>query len=257
VKQPKRTTEPDLLVPCLFLDSPRDHSHKYKVSRTLDTEAVFNVASAFPSRRYRLGRSLYLHPPPERTPDEERAFPLARKLSRGIRLLFGSRPGLDDNAADNPRVMKPSFTELEELFLKLWRPLFRKLARPMLMLPPEISALLPAEYANRDHIDFMQGQGSGYKWLSGGRRRVPQHRTCAFLLNKEGFYQGASLTSFFAMDGVAGLIWSQLLRDRHAAWLTQPGFRMVELIGTSIPRRMEDLSFVDSWQVVSLFHVDV
>ena len=83
MKQPKRNNEAEVLVPCLFLDSPRDHSHKYKVSRTLDTEAVFNVASAFPSRRYRLGRSLYLHPPPERTPDEERAFPLARKLSRG------------------------------------------------------------------------------------------------------------------------------------------------------------------------------
>jgi hypothetical protein len=249
--------EPDVLVPSLFLDSPRDHSHKYKVSRTLDTEAVFNVASAFPSRRYRLGRSLYLHPPPERTPDEQRAFPLARKLSPGMRVLFGSRPRLDDNPKDNPRVMKPSFTALEELFTKAWRPRFRKLTRPMLVLPPELADLLPAEYANRDHIEFMQGQGSGYKWLAGGRNRVPKLRTCAFLLNKEDFYQGAALTSFFAMDGVAGLIWSQLLRDRHAEWLTQPGFRMVELIGTKIPGRMEDLSFVDDWEVVSLLHVQV
>jgi hypothetical protein len=257
VKQPKRSTEPDVLVPCLFLDSPRDQSHKYKVSRTLDTEAVFNVASAFQSRGYRLGRSLYLHPPPERTPDEERAFPLTRKLSRGIRLVFGSRPGLDDNPEDNPRVMKPSFTELEELFLKVWRPRFRKLARPMLVLPPELSDLLPAEYANRDHIEFSQRQGSSYQRLSGGKKRVPKNRTCAFLLNLDDFYKGAALTSFFAMDGVAGLIWSELLRDRHAKWLTQPGFRMVELIGTKIPERMEDLSFVDAWEAVSLRHVQV
>ena len=256
MKQPKRAKEPDVLVPCLFLDSPRDHSHTYKVSRTIDTEAVFHVVSALVALGHRLGRSLYLHPPTQ-PPDEGRAVPLKRKLSRGMRLVFGSRPRLDDDRRNHPRVRKPSFTELEQPFTKIWRPFFRKLLRPMLLLPPELSALLPAEYANRDHIEFLQRQGSAYKWLAGGKKRVPEHRTCAFLLNKDDFYQGAALTSFFAMDGVAALIWSQLLLERHADWLTQPGLRMVELIGTDIRGRMEDLSIVDHWQAVPLFHVQV
>ena len=252
--QPKRKTKQDVLVPCLFLDSPRDHSHQYRVSRTLDTEAVFNVGIALQALGHRLGRTLYLHPPPERSRDPERPFPLTRKLSSEMRVLLGSRPGLNEDRLATNRVMKPSFTELEQPFQGSWRPYFKKLLRPMLVLAPEIAALLPAEYANRDHIEFSQRQGSSYSWLA-GRKRLPKYHTCAFLLNQEGFYQGASLTSFFAMDGVVGLIWSQLLRDRHAAWLEEPGFRMVELIGTKIPRRMEDLSFVDDWQVVSLLHV--
>jgi hypothetical protein len=58
------------------------------------------------------------------------------------------------------------------------------------------------------------------------------------------------------MCGLSGLILSLLLRERHPDRLAKPGIRMVELIGTRIPRRMEDLSFTDSWEVVSLFHAD-
>jgi hypothetical protein len=32
---------------------------------------------------------------------------------------------------------------------------------------------------------------------------------------------------------------------------------MVELIGTKIPERAEDLSYTDEWKVVSLFHVAI
>jgi hypothetical protein len=54
--------------------------------------------------------------------------------------------------------------------------------------------------------------------------------------------------------GLSGLIGSLLVSERYPEWLLQPGVRMIELIGTPIEPDAEDLSYTDTWQVVSLFH---
>lgn len=247
-------TRPETLVPWLDLDSPRDPGHQHRVSRTIDTEAVYNLVNALTPLGHRCGRTLYNHPPKADAPEEERWLKFQRKFDASIRLIRASRPVLDEDASANPRVRKPAYTELEQPFHESWRPAFAIIRRNILVLAPHLRRLLPPGFESRGHIEFSQRQGSRYTKLAGRLPKEP--RTAVFVLSKPDFYQGASLTSIVGMCGLSVLIWSQLLSERHVEWLTRPGLRMVELIGTRIPPRAEDLGYTDEWQAVSLFHVE-
>lgn len=250
--------QPETLTPWLDLSSPRDASHLYRVSHSIDTEAAYNVASAYQAMGHVLGRSLYNHPPQPNTPECERMLPLQRKLGPTVRLIRAGRPATHENRAEHRRTRKLGSTELEGPFHELWRPVFEPQRRDLLILTPRYRDLLPAEFRNRWHIEFHDRQGSRYRHLAGGRSAMPKEpRTAVFLLNKPDFYQGASLTSFFGPCGLTGLVFSLMLRERHSDWLLQPGLRMVELIGTRIPRRSEDLGYTDAWQAITLFHTQI
>jgi hypothetical protein len=126
----------------------------------------------------------------------------------------------------------------------------------VLKVARDVEELLSPKFADRSDIVFGKREGSFYQRLGGSDRNLPREpRTCGFVLNKREFHHGASLTSFFAMDGLACLILSILIAERHPGWLDEPGFRMVEMIGSPIPDSFEDLDFVDDWGLVSLVHI--
>jgi len=99
-KRPKDSSQSDVHVPWLNLDPPRDHSHKHRVSRTLDTEAVFNLVTTLMEMGHKRDRTLYNHPPQRDTP--ERMLPLKRSLGPGHKVIAGSRPGLFEDRTAYP-----------------------------------------------------------------------------------------------------------------------------------------------------------
>lgn len=246
----------DVVVPCRYLDHPKP-THRYKASRTIDTEAVDNVVATLVSMGHESDRSLYLQPPP---PTKEpgatpQLVPLKRKLTSRTRLVVGSRPALYEDPTANTRTRKRSEHELEHPFHEVWLPKFDMIRRNVITVSEEVKAQFAPEFRNRSHVEVLQRQGSRYTRLADGPKLPRGTRTCGFLLNRRNFYKGAALTSFFAMDGVAGLILSLLIGERHPEWLEEPGFRMVEMIGTHIPGHNEDLAFIDDWQIFTLAHL--
>lgn len=246
-----------VIVPCRYLVDAKSNEHKYHVSRTLDCEAIDIARAALVSMGHTGGRSIYFQPPRQpQAPDAPTpTVPLERLLSPEMLLLYGSRPPIFEDKWSHPKIRKSSHHELEPPFVDAWRRFFRKKRRDVLELAGEAEARLTPEVADRSYIEFRTSAGSFYKRLAGSARRLPpEPRTCGFVLNLSDFYQGASLTSFFAMDGLACLIMSTLIAERHPGWLDEPGFRMVEMIGTPIPDAFQDLDFVDDWEIVTLVH---
>lgn len=243
------------IVPSYYLDSPKP-DHVYRVSRPLDSEAVGYGMQSLISMGYTRGYSIYFHPPePSHDPAvPPRIVPLGRALSPEKRILIGTRPALFEDPEAVPKPRKKCFHEIEAPFEDAWRPYFAMKRRNFLTLTPEYRALLPDAFADRWWIELYQRQGSRYKRLAGIPRPRNEQRTCAFILNRTDFYQGASLTSFFAMDGLANLIFAKLVSERHPKWFVEPGFRMIELVGTPLPKQIRDLDFADDWELVSLIH---
>lgn len=242
------------LVPFLQLDSPRDHSHSYRLSRPLDGEAVYNAVIALLAQGHTLGRTRYNHPPEEKWEGAPPILPLTHPIGPGDRVIAASRPPLFEDKEKHPKVMKPGYTELEEPLCRAWLPFFKDIVRTTFHIAPHLHEEFEEGFESRSYVDVGARQGSPYRRLL-GVKRPKEPRTCVFLLNLDDFYRGAALTSFFGMDGVSGLVFSLMLRERHPEWLETKGFRMVELVGTKIPPRTDDLSFSDAWEAISILHV--
>jgi hypothetical protein len=256
VKKP--ISVPPETVSCwLDLAATRDKSHIHRASLTIDTEAAGLLKQAFVQQGARPGRSTYSHP---RDPEADPTAParkLLRPLGPGLRFVRASRPALHEDRVATNRVRKPGDTELENPFHAYWRPVFSFLRRNIVILAEHFADLLLEDFEDRRDLQVSVRMGSRYKRVGGVEVGPKEPRCAVFLMNVPEFHRGVALTSLFGMCGLSGLIGSQLVTERHPEWLTQPGVRMIELVGTPIPRDAEDLSYTDSWQVLSLFHAPV
>jgi hypothetical protein len=255
---PKPPRKKDVIFPVRYLADTKSPTHRYHVAQSLDCEAMDIGLDALVSMGHTRGPSIYLQPyREERDPKAPPpCFPLERRLSAEMRLYFGSRPPIFEDKEAYPKIRKASFHELEYALNDAWRPFFERKRRDVLRVARDVEALLSPKFADRSDIVFGKREGSVYQRLGGSDRNLPREpRTCGFVLNKSDFHHGASLTSLFAMDGLAFLILSRLIAERHPSWLDEPGFRMVEMIGTPIPDSFESLDFVDDWGLESLVHI--
>lgn len=131
---------------------------------------------------------------------------------------------------------------------------FAVLSRPKMLLQEEFWPHTRPGFESRRNIVYSQQLGSRFSQLRTGamgrkQELPPEPRTSAFLLHTRLWENGPTLIAAFAMDGVAAIAWSQILARRHPDWLLEPGFTMVDLVRSPVPKRQTLLSFAPPWRV--------
>jgi hypothetical protein len=252
--------------PFYCLVAKRDFSRDLRPFQCRDCVACQQVIAALARIGFELGEERLNNPPPvEWTEDPTRlAHVDTSDCALEDRLLTGTRlPGSDDPELCRKYVAR-GHTDLEQELIEVWKAFLPILGRDRVRLHPELYRLLPAGFEDRYDLSFYEGEGAPYKDLCAydGRNHKPQLgnelRTAAFLLHLPRLpHRNVGYLGFWSLDGVSTLVWSKLLRYRHADLLREPGFVMAELVGVPTPGRPTDYRFTHDWRAEILIKVSL
>jgi hypothetical protein len=252
--------------PFYSLVAKRDFSRDLRPFQCRDCVACQQIIAALARLGFELGEERLNNPPPvERSADPTRlAHVDTSDCAPADRLLTGTRlPGSDDPELCRKYVAR-GHTDLEQELIDVWKAPLPVLGRDRVLLHPELHRLLPDGFEDRYELTFYEGEGAPYKELRAydGRSHKPRQanelRTAAFLLHLPRLpHRKTGYLGFWSLDGTSTLVWSKLLRHRHADLLRDPGFVMAELVGVPIPKRPTDLGFTLDWRAEILFQVSL
>jgi hypothetical protein len=245
--------------PLIYYAPAKADGRKTRVGFHVDVTAAWNVADALGRSGYTLGRMLFNYPPQEGAPREVMQIDTSR-FKRGDMLLTPTRfetepPGSPDACR---KQTQRGYTDLEGLVVGHWRNRIATSRRLFLKLQPAYANRFAPSYENRFRIRFFEEEGAPYKHLANAEERQndsnPPTASAAYLLRLRELYPGGpGYLGFFGLDSTTTLIWSHLLRHRHADLLHEEGFAIAEISGP-IPVREPDLEFAEEWKSEIILH---
>jgi hypothetical protein len=171
-------------------------------------------------------------------------------------ILLTTRPPMNDCELGDRRIIRRSFTDLEEkLFSGPLGAAFERCSRSEILLS-HAAAAVSAGIAMRQSMVFRQHGGAAYqsygspitrKWY---RFEKQDALTAVFLLYVEHAWPGGP--AFLAAFGVGAketLVWCHQLARRFQHLLCTTPFAMGEMRTGTLPKPPESLSFADSWEI--------
>jgi hypothetical protein len=218
-----------------------------------DGEAGSHLREAIAPHGYTYAGPIINHP--SRGPD---LIPLdVSRLRRTDLIFLTTRPPMDDHNIGNKKLIRRSFTTLEDqLFNRVLRRYFARCARSEVLLTDEVARISP-EIARRQSCEFYQNGGAAYyayhspttgEWQH--FQKDPQPPTAAFLVYEEHAWPGGpGLLAAFGIGGTETLVWSYHLATRLSHLLFTASFVMAEL---RAPRHADPptwMDFADAWEV--------
>ncbi len=235
---------------------------KVDIHSLRDGEAFNFIASVFYEEGYRRGE-IFINTP---IPEPENLVPIDDSfLKPSDILLVTTRPPMDDVYSKPRRASCPSYTMLEAKIFVSLRVCFEMCSRDMIKLARFLADRLPPKYADRAQIQFRQNQSADYRFVRShekGRWKEFEgdRRTALFLIFlSEPWPNGPQLLAAFGVGGNETLFWARLLatRFRKELEIRSSRFVMAEMKQGRIPRRPNDLRFVDDWEVRMLLSVPI
>jgi hypothetical protein len=242
-----------LVHPLFVYQRHKADGRKLKVGFHVDVAAALNVYEAFNQRGYRLGDLLFNYPPQQGEPRELMTIDKSR-FARDDLILTSTRFDTDaPDSKDLPRKrVQRGFTDLEAAIVAQWRERFGVSRRLLVKLDPDYADAFATGFENRFAIQFLEGEGAPYGRLSDADDsnidKDPPEATTAYVLRLRELYPGGpGYLGFFGMCSTTTLLWSHLLRFRHADLLHDEGFTIAEIAG-AVPKREPDMRWADGWK---------
>jgi hypothetical protein len=250
--------------PFFFMIQRHDKKRRPRPHEVVDVWAMWNIGETLARLGYRLGGARINFPPPAAGALEP--TDLARvdtsDCGPGDLILTTTRVPVGPEHWFKKQVPRGG-TDLELELKEVWSLLVAISTRARVLLQEHLAALLPQGFENRFDMRFYQNaEGAPYSTLQArgepSRQRYAgdELRTAAFLLHlpklprRECGYLGV-----WTPTGAMTVVWTELLRERHADLLRAPGFAMAELVGPPIPERQTDYRWTRDWRAEILLHV--
>jgi hypothetical protein len=233
--------------------SPPDHGCRFRLLDARDLFGLSLVQHALQAQGC-VPKDPILNMPPPNGELLRQIASVGLRLGSSAIVQVGTRLPLDDDPSDRKQILR-GYTELERPVLDAGRRFFQKLSRKKMLLREELWGLVRPGFESRRNIIYTQQHGANFKELrtaaQGPKQALPpEARTSAFLLNTRLWENGPTLIAAFAMDGMASIVWSWMLARRHADWLLEPGFTMVDLVRGPVPARPTSLlDFARDWKM--------
>jgi hypothetical protein len=241
------------LYPFLCYGTPLHGADRYyRPSEARDLLPLLFLQQALQAHGYAL-RDAIVNMPPQNGENPGHVAQVGLRLGSSSAVLLGTRIPRDDDPSDRKRILR-GYTEYEPYVLEAGSRVFAHLSRKKMLLREELWPLVRPGFESRRNIIYTQLRAANFKELrtaaQGRKQPLPREpRTSAFLLNTRLWENGPTLIAAFAMDGVASIVWSQMLARRHADWLLEPGFTMVDLVRGAVPTRPTLLDFASQWKM--------
>jgi hypothetical protein len=238
-----------------YYNSPKGDNH-LRPHQLRDGDAFCELMPVLYQQGFEFG-GVILNYPVVTTDDKPPLRPVDDSfIAQNDLVVMTTRPPIHDHIARNRKRILRSFTTLEEDLLKMLEPHLPTSTRLKLHLSTGIESRLPRTHKNRSMIEFLES-GATYKSLRTYGPERPQSglspvRTACYLFSLPNTGEHThNLLCVFGMGGTETLLWSYLLRTRHAELLhmTHPRFILAELYPQPIPDLPDDLSFADSWKL--------
>jgi hypothetical protein len=228
--------------PFVFFRRPRAGQDP-RVGSHVDATALLSVCAALQAQGYRIG-DIHLNHPPRRNGSSALEVPQGR-FEPGDMIVSATRFELKPRIKCRKVVMMTR-AGIEQTMTTAWSEGIQSSQRLMLVLNDAVSRWLAPGFENRNNIEFNEREGAFYTGLACAKTNL--RATAAYLLRKNELWPGGpAYLGFFGMDSTTTLVWSHLLRRRHADLLQQQGFFMAELSG-KLPGRVSNLDWALDWR---------
>lgn len=232
--------------PFIFYQRPRK-GRPLTLPRHVDVTALLNVCAALQRQGYEIGE-IQLNYPATSGPQAASELDLSAFDSRGL-IVMATRPDLS-LTLDCRKTVQKGFTPLEAYVEAAWRRVVKESKRLQMILQPFTAPYFAKGYSSRRNVEFNEREGARYKALpeDASFRPGEQAPTAAYLLRlRELWPGGPGYLGFCGMGASIALVWSQLLRHRHADLLQSEGFFMAELNGP-LPDHASNLRWAEEWR---------
>ena len=181
-------------------------------------------------------------------------------LSTDDLIVLTTRPPLHDLKVRDKRLIRRSYTNLEELIFAAIKPKYlTRSARSRIVLSESIAQKLKPEFKNKADIVFHSSVSSSYlRYRKSEDEPYHNHpgrdeRTAVYLIQVPAVWpNGPKLLVSFAMAGTETLVWNHLLRTRFSDWLDAYEFLIAEVVLGPVPEKPVDLSFAKDWEVTPM-----
>ena len=247
--------------PFNYFVARRDHNRGFKIHQRRDLGAAIELLAALRKIGYEYGQPLLNFPPehPRRKPTDKLHKVDVSFVQAGDLILQTTRPPLDDREHGDRKQIELGYTDLEWQLFAVWRQYLEICARSHVKLGSRVRDDLPEGFENRKDMAFREGTGAPYKELNAldgsGWRKHRGRRTAAFLLRVEELWEnGPGFLGAFGMDGTSTMIWAYRLSRDFSELLSEPGFVMAEMEGSTIPTRSTDLRWANDWPIEIVLH---
>jgi hypothetical protein len=222
-----------------------------KKAAHVDVTAMMHVTDALYRQGYTLGEVQLNHPPARDTrPSEEFGLDAFEPGALVVSVTRADLEAVGDEPFDCKKTVQKGFTPLEAHIEAAWRLYLYRCVRLQVTLHAWLTPYFSQGYQGRRNIAFSAREGARYAGLPGepSFRSGKSSPTAAYLLRlPELFPGGPGYLGVFGMDSLTALVWSQLLRHRHADLLQGEGLVIAELSGP-VPGRVHDLRWALGWE---------